>query len=47
MFIDGKKGYFSESGEFDKRLVRQEDIDFAIRMGFKGGHFYRNKKKKF
>ena len=45
MFIDGKKGYFSESGKFDKELARQEDIDFAIRMGFKGGHFIGIKEK--
>ena len=34
-----RKDVFLEVGLFDKRLSRQEDIDFAIRLGFKGGHF--------
>lgn len=34
-----RKDTFLKVGKFDKLLSRQEDIDFAIRLGFKGGHF--------
>ena len=34
-----RKEVFQKVGKFDNTLLRQEDIDFAIRLGFKGGHF--------
>ena len=34
-----RKDLFYKVGFFDTNLSRQEDIDFAIRLGFKGGHF--------
>ena len=34
-----RKDTFLKVGKFDKLLSRQEDIDFVIRLGFKGGHF--------
>ena len=34
-----RKDLFYKVGFFDTNLSRQEDIDFAIRVGFKGGHF--------
>ena len=34
-----RKDVFIEVGCFDTKLTRQEDVDFAIRLGFKGGHF--------
>ena len=34
-----RKDLFYKVGFFDNNLSRQEDIDFAIRLGFKGGHF--------
>ena len=30
---------FKEIGDFDSKLSRQEDIDFAIRLAMSGGHF--------
>ena len=30
---------FRELGGFDVKMRRQEDVDFAIRLAFKGGHF--------
>lgn len=30
---------FQEVGGFDAKLCRQEDVDFAIRLAFLGGHF--------
>lgn len=34
-----RKLIFNEVGYFDESLIRQEDIDFAIRFGLKGGYF--------
>ena len=34
-----RKEVFKKVGDFDPNLSRQEDIDFAIRLGFMGGHF--------
>lgn len=34
-----RRDLFYRVGLFDDKLSRQEDIDFAIRLGFKGGHF--------
>lgn len=34
-----RREVFLEVGNFDINLKRQEDIDFAIRLGFLGGHF--------
>lgn len=34
-----RKNVFDAVGPFDIALRRQEDADFAVRLGFKGGHF--------
>ena len=32
---------FKELGGFDPKIRRQEDVDFAIKLAMKGGHFVR------
>jgi len=34
-----RTGLFRDLGGFDNAMRRQEDVDFAIRLGFKSGHF--------
>ena len=40
-----RKEIFDKVGKFDNNLSRQEDIDFAIRLGFLKGHFIGIKQK--